>query len=157
MFSLSQSNTTGRLRPTFAMHLKTVMTGGPTRHGYPDPGYYASAVEELRGVGVHLDEAMPIAVQLESSMVKRKRFTALLEDVVQCSCRFAIVCTPQGFNGLVSFLALVYILVIPPRVSCLHFLNLFCILAFGMFCLYMDDNAAWPHFASQDRDEVLLL
>ncbi|CAE7472526.1 Dtx3l [Symbiodinium necroappetens] len=140
MFSLSQSNTTGRLRPTFAMHLKTAMTGGPTRHGYPDPGYYASAVEELRGVGVHLDEAMPIAVQLESSMVKRKRFTALLEDVVQCSCRFAIVCTPQGFNGLVSFLALVYILVIPPRVSCLHFLNLFCILAFGMFCLYMDDN-----------------
>eukprot|EP00439_Symbiodinium_sp_Y106_P080790 s383_g19.t1 len=140
MFSLSQSSTTGRLRPTFAMHLKTSMTGGPTRHGYPDPGYYASAVEELRGVGVHLDEAMPIAVQLESSMVKRKRFTALLEDVVQCSCRFAIVCTPQGFNGLVSFLALVYILVIPPRVSCLHFLNLFCILAFGMFCLYMDDN-----------------
>ncbi|CAE7481699.1 Dtx3l [Symbiodinium natans] len=140
MFSLSQSSATGRLRPTFAIHLKTSMGGGPTRHGYPDPGYYASAVEELRGVGIHLDEAMPIAVQLESSMVKRKRCSALLEDVVQCSCRFAIICTPQGFDALVSFLALVYILVIPPRISCLHFLNLFCILAFGMFCQYMNDN-----------------
>ena len=147
MFSLSQSSTTGRLRPAFAIHLKTSMAGGPTRHGYPDPGYYASAVEELRSVGVHLDEALPIAMQLESSMVKRKRVSALLEDVVQCSCRAAIICTPQGFDGLVSFLALVYILVIPPRISCLHFLNLFCIFAFGMFCHFMSDDVPRPHYA----------
>mmetsp|Transcript_9393 Transcript_9393/g.22557 ORF Transcript_9393/g.22557 Transcript_9393/m.22557 type:complete len:771 (-) Transcript_9393:90-2402(-) len=142
MFCLSQSNTTGRLRPTFAVRLKTATHGGPARHGYPDANYYSTVVEELRKAGVQLNEALAVAVQLESSMVKRKRFTALLEDILQCACRVAVMVTPPGFMAAVSFLALVYIVVIPSRMSLLHSLNLFCITAFGLFCRYLEDHVA---------------
>ena len=54
LFGLRPSLTTGRLRPTFSIHMKTSMSGGPARHGYPDPQYYRSALEELRLAGDRL-------------------------------------------------------------------------------------------------------
>ena len=36
LFSLSPSLTTQRLHPTFAIHLKTSMTGGPAMHGFSE-------------------------------------------------------------------------------------------------------------------------
>ena len=54
LFSLRPSLTTGRLQPTFSIHMKTSMNGGPARHGYPDPHYFSAALEELRLAGEQL-------------------------------------------------------------------------------------------------------
>eukprot|EP00438_Fugacium_kawagutii_P013056 Skav235123 [mRNA] locus=scaffold3581:244657:246681:- [translate_table: standard] len=64
LFNLDQSLTTGRWHPTFAVHLKTSMTGGPARHGYPDDDYFASATRELRDKGIELQAALPVAIEL---------------------------------------------------------------------------------------------
>ena len=73
LFSLTESLTTRRWQPTFAIHLKTSMTGGPAMHGYPDSQYFESATEELRLAGIDLDAALPVAICLHrgsSQMLK---------------------------------------------------------------------------------------
>lgn len=74
LFSLDRSLTTGRWQPTFAIHLKTSMTGGPARHGYPDDQYFASATRELRDKGIELQAALPVAIELRPSSSLRLQF-----------------------------------------------------------------------------------
>lgn len=64
LFSLGPSLTTGRVHPTYAVHLKTSMSGGPAMHGYPDPQYMENAREELRNCGVTLEQALAEAIHL---------------------------------------------------------------------------------------------
>mmetsp|Transcript_22991 Transcript_22991/g.42305 ORF Transcript_22991/g.42305 Transcript_22991/m.42305 type:complete len:999 (-) Transcript_22991:7-3003(-) len=42
--------------PAFNIHLKTQVSGGPERHGYPDDGYFHRVMEELKDSGVTVAE-----------------------------------------------------------------------------------------------------
>lgn len=52
MFGLGTSMSFGSYRPTFNIHIKTSTRGGATKHGYPDPDYFARALDELKTNGV---------------------------------------------------------------------------------------------------------
>ena len=53
-FAIGNSMTTGRENVIVwnGIHHKTSRTGGPTNHGFPDPGYYNRVREELRNKGI---------------------------------------------------------------------------------------------------------
>jgi len=52
MFGLGHSFATEAYRPTFNIHLKTNVKGGPTNHGYPDESYFERSMEELLANGI---------------------------------------------------------------------------------------------------------
>jgi len=52
MYGLGQSLSRNIYRPTFNIHIKTNRKRGVEGHGYPDPSYFARALEELRANGV---------------------------------------------------------------------------------------------------------
>ena len=125
LFSLTQSLTTGRWQPTFAIHLKTSMTGGPAMHGYPDEQYFDSAVEELRVAGIDLDSAMPVAICLHrgsSQMLKLRCATCLglcFLNLVQRTLPLATIIvlslSNDGRMTLYAIMALALAIVLPPK------------------------------------------
>ena len=125
LFSLTQSLTTGRWQPTFAIHLKTSMSGGPAMHGYPDEQYFDSAVEELRVAGIDLDSAMPVAICLHrgsSQMLKLRCATCLGLCFVNLVTRTLPLATivvlslsNDGRMTLYAVVALALAIVLPPR------------------------------------------
>lgn len=52
MFGIGHSMTTGRMQPTYNIHLKTRRDGGQARHGYPDDTYFQRSLKELQSSGV---------------------------------------------------------------------------------------------------------
>lgn len=54
LFTVGQSSTTGadNVVTWSSVHHKTRQCGGPSCHGWPDPGYFARVKEELRVLGV---------------------------------------------------------------------------------------------------------
>jgi len=52
LFSLRVSATDSKYWPAFNIHLKTAISGGPERFGYPDEGYFQRVMDELRENGV---------------------------------------------------------------------------------------------------------
>lgn len=56
LFDLRVSATDQKYWPAFNIHLKTAISGGPERFGFPDDGYCQRAIEELRQNGVTIAE-----------------------------------------------------------------------------------------------------
>jgi hypothetical protein len=52
MFGLGEAMSDRRFKPTFNIHIKTSLTGGATKHGYPDDDYFKRCLEELAANGV---------------------------------------------------------------------------------------------------------
>lgn len=52
LFDLRVSATDNKYWPAFNIHLKTAVSGGPERFGFPDDGYFQRVMEELRANGV---------------------------------------------------------------------------------------------------------
>ncbi|CAE7192930.1 Dtx3l [Symbiodinium necroappetens] len=158
LFGLRPSLTTGRLRPTFSIHMKTSMSGGPARHGYPDPQYYRSALEELRLAGVEIDAALPVAVSLHRSSYGCARcgrnavavLNHLIYPVTPLACFFALAATGEGRMAVLAAISVEAGLTLPAFPSTLGFLlwillttiaytslDLVCMLATGIANLYV--------------------
>ncbi|CAJ1400626.1 unnamed protein product [Effrenium voratum] len=56
LFDLRVSATENKYWPAFNIHLKTAVSGGPERFGFPDDGYGQRVLEELRENGVTIAE-----------------------------------------------------------------------------------------------------
>ncbi|CAK9103589.1 unnamed protein product [Durusdinium trenchii] len=120
LFSLSPSLTTQRLHPTFAIHLKTSMTGGPARHGYPDEQYFNSAMEELRNAGISLEAATPVAIGLNASLASRIRqkcgfVLSQIESKLLMASLIILWITPQGRATFFPCFSILIVLGLPPK------------------------------------------
>ncbi|CAE7276339.1 Dtx3l [Symbiodinium sp. CCMP2456] len=158
LFGLRPSLTTGRLRPTFSIHMKTSMSGGPARHGYPDPQYYRSALEELRLAGIEIDAALPVAVSLHRSSYGCARcgrvavavLNGFIYPVTPLACFFALAATGEGRMAVLAAISVEAGLTLPAFPSTLGFLlwillttiaytslDLVCMLATGIANVYV--------------------
>jgi hypothetical protein len=52
LFDLRMSSSDNKYWPAFNIHLKTAVSGGPEKFGFPDTGYFQRVMEELRENGV---------------------------------------------------------------------------------------------------------
>ncbi|CAK9035203.1 unnamed protein product [Durusdinium trenchii] len=114
LFSLSPSLTTQRLHPTFAIHLKTSMTG------YPDEQYFNSAMEELRNAGISLEAATPVAIGLNASLASRIRqkcgfVLSQIESKLLMASLIILWITPQGRATFFPCFSILIVLGLPPK------------------------------------------
>eukprot|EP00438_Fugacium_kawagutii_P028007 Skav236478 [mRNA] locus=scaffold1440:95236:97566:+ [translate_table: standard] len=123
LFSLTQSLTTQLWQPTFAIHLKTSMSGGPAMHGYPDDQYFDSATEELRLAGIDLDAALPVAIGLRRSSHNLARFRrdcflrcrVMLQAVWPGAHLAVLTMSNDGRILMYAFLGLFLAILLPPK------------------------------------------
>lgn len=125
LFSLTESLTTRRWQPTFAIHLKTSMTGGPAMHGYPDSQYFESATEELRLAGIDLDAALPVAICLHrgsSQMLKLRCaacttvfFMSLVQRTLPFASLLVLTMSTDGRMILFATMSVALAIMLPPK------------------------------------------
>ena len=125
LFSLTQSLTTGRWQPTFAIHLKTSMTGGPAMHGYPDDQYFDTATEELRLAGIDLDTALPVAIclhRVSSQMLKLRCaacsaffFVTLVQRTLPFAGLLVLTMSTDGRMILFATISVGFAIILPPK------------------------------------------
>ena len=81
LFAVGTSVTTGRNDTTVwnGIHHKTSLSGGPTRYGYPDEGYFGRVINELASKGLYPDDFIQEQLEEQRQWALRRQKSAELK------------------------------------------------------------------------------